>query len=260
VKSLLDYLIPRRIGTQVALLLVTSILLAHLVMTSVFYFLMPGPPFLAERIAAARLVNLASILDNQADPNKRAELLQLALRMEPDLSILHGRPAPSPAPVRARILEALQVDGDNRIVVGTAQTPDQTSKRNAAPIVAIELAGDKTWLGLSLPFGPPPPAIASPMIIATVLFFAIGILLLSLWTARALTSPLRRFADSAERFSLSASEAPLAERGPTEIRGVARALNDMHQRIRHLVEERTRTLVAIGHDLRTPITRMRLHL
>jgi signal transduction histidine kinase len=34
----------------------------------------------------------------------------------------------------------------------------------------------------------------------------------------------------------------------------------MHQRIRHLVEERTRTLVAIGHDLRTPITRMRLHV
>jgi signal transduction histidine kinase len=260
VRSPLDYLIPRRIGTQVALLLVASILLAHLVMTSVFYFLMPGPPFFAERIAAARLVNLASTLDSQADPNKRAELLQLALRMEPDLSILHGRPAPAPGPERARILEALQVDGDNRIVVGTAQTPDHMSKRNEAPIVAIELAGDTMWLALSLPFGPPRPGVASPMIIATVLFFAIGILLLSLWTARALTSPLRRFADSAERFSLSASEAPLEERGPTEIRGVARALNDMHQRIRHLVEEPTRTLVAIGHDLRTPITRMRLHL
>lgn len=98
------------------------------------------------------------------------------------------------------------------------------------------------------------------MLIATLLFFAIGIVLLSLWTVRALTSPLRRFADSAERFSLSASEVPLKERGPTEIRSVARALNDMHLRIRHLVEERTRTLVAIGHDLRTPITRMRLHV
>jgi len=64
VKSLLHYFIPRRIGTQIALLLVASILLAHLVMTGVFYFLMPGPPFLAERIAAARLVNLASILDD----------------------------------------------------------------------------------------------------------------------------------------------------------------------------------------------------
>jgi signal transduction histidine kinase len=161
--------------------------------------------------------------------------------------------------VRERILKALHVGGDDRIVIGSAQPPDRTSKRNMTPIVAIQLAGDTIWLALSLPFGPPPSAIASPMIIATVLF-SIGILLLSLWTARALTFPLRRFADSAERFSLSASDVPLEERGPTEIRGVARALNDMHQRIRHLVAERTRTLVAIGHDLRTPITRMRLHL
>jgi signal transduction histidine kinase len=260
VKPLLDYLIPRRIGTQVAVLLVASILLAHLVATSVFYFLMPGPHFLAERIATTRLVNLASILDNQTDPNRRAELLQLALRMEPDLSILPGKPTPAPAPVRQRILKALQVGSDDRIVVGMAQTPDDTSKRDATPVVAIELAGETVWLALSLPFGPPRPGIASPMLIATLLFFAIGILLLSLWTVRALTSPLRRFADSAERFSLSASEVPLEERGPTEIRRVAKALNDMHQRIRHLVEERTRTLVAIGHDLRTPITRMRLHV
>jgi signal transduction histidine kinase len=260
VKSVLDYLIPRRIGTQVAVLLVASILLAHLVATSVFYFLMPGPPFLAERTSAARLVNLAGILDNQTDPNRRAELLQLALRMEPDLSILHGKPAPAPAPVQQRILKALRVGSDNHIVVGMAQTPDDASKRNATPIVAIQLAGDTIWLALSLPFGQPRPGIASPMLIATLLFFAIGIVLLSLWTVRALTSPLRRFADSAERFSLSASEVPLEERGPTEIRRVAKALNDMHQRIRHLVEERTRTLVAIGHDLRTPITRMRLHV
>jgi signal transduction histidine kinase len=261
VKPLLDNLIPRRIGTQVALLLVASILLAHLVTASVFYFLMPAPPFLAERIAAARLINLAGLLDNQADPNRRAELLQLALRLEPDLSILHGRPAPAPAPVQQRVLKALQVGGDSRIVIATAQTPgDMFKGGNATPTVAIQLAGDTMWLALSLPFGPHPSAIASPMIIATLLFFAIGLVLLSLWTARALTSPLRRFADSAGRFSLSVSDVPLAERGPTEIRGVARALNDMHERVRHLVEERTRTLVAIGHDLRTPITRMRLHV
>jgi signal transduction histidine kinase len=205
-------------------------------------------------------MNLASVLDNQADPNKRAELLQLALRMEPDLSILHGKPVPALAPVQQRALKALQVDRDSRIVIATVQTPDDTSKRKTTPVFAIQLAGDTIWLAISLPFGPPRPGIASPMLIATLLFFAIGIVLLSLWTVRALTSPLRRFADSAERFSLSASEVPLEERGPAEIRSVAKALNDMHQRIRHLVDERTRTLVAIGHDLRTPITRMRLHV
>jgi len=155
------------IGSKLTpLIIVASILLAHLVTTSVFYFLMPDPPFFAERIAAARLINLASVLDNQADPNKRAELLQLALRMEPDLSIMHGEPAPAPTPVRERILKALHVGGDDRIVIGSAQPPDRTSKRNMTPIVAIQLAGDTIWLALSLPFGPPPSAIASPMIIA----------------------------------------------------------------------------------------------
>jgi signal transduction histidine kinase len=259
VKSLLEYFVPRRIGKQVALLLVASIVLAHLVTASVFYFLMPDPPFLAERIAAARLVNLARILDDQADPKRRAELLQLALRMEPDLSLLADKPVPAPASLQRRVLNALQ-SGDDRVTIATVPSPGDASNRTFAPVAAIELSGSAMWLAISLPFGPHPPTIVSPMIIATLLFFAIGIVLLSLWTARALTSPLRRFADSAERFSLSASEVPLEERGPTEIRRVAKALNDMHQRIRNLVEERTRTLVAIGHDLRTPITRMRLHV
>lgn len=98
------------------------------------------------------------------------------------------------------------------------------------------------------------------MIITTFLFVAIGIVLLSFWTARALTAPLRRFAENVQNFSLTASGGLLENRGPAEIRGVARALNNMHTRICHLVDQRTRTLIAIGHDLRSPITRMRLRV
>ena len=92
----------------------------------------------------------------------------------------------------------------------------------------------------------------------TLLFAVISVTLLGLWAARALTAPLSSFAKAAENFSLNGAAAPLPERGPEEIRSVARALNRMRERITGLIDDRTKMLAAISHDLRTPITRMRL--
>ena len=86
----------------------------------------------------------------------------------------------------------------------------------------------------------------------------ISVTLLGLWAARALTAPLSSFAKAAENFSLNGAAAPLPERGPEEIRSVAKALNRMRERITALIDDRTKMLAAISHDLRTPITRMRL--
>jgi signal transduction histidine kinase len=73
-----------------------------------------------------------------------------------------------------------------------------------------------------------------------------------------LTAPLSSFAKAAESFSLDGAAAPLPERGPEEIRSVAKALNRMRERITMLIDDRTKMLAAISQDLRTPITRMRL--
>jgi signal transduction histidine kinase len=50
----------------------------------------------------------------------------------------------------------------------------------------------------------------------------------------------------------------MSRNGPREIAQVADALNDMRTRIRALLDDRTRMLAAISHDLRTPLTRLRL--
>ena len=50
----------------------------------------------------------------------------------------------------------------------------------------------------------------------------------------------------------------MPERGPYEVRTAARALNRMRERIRNLIDDRTQMLAAVSHDLRTPITRLRL--
>ncbi len=80
----------------------------------------------------------------------------------------------------------------------------------------------------------------------------------SLVAVRWATQPLQRLADAANAFAHDLDAAPLEESGPTEVRRAAQAFNFMQQRLRSLVVERARALAAVSHDLRTPLTRMRL--
>ena len=72
------------------------------------------------------------------------------------------------------------------------------------------------------------------------------------------TAPMRELAEAAERLGTDVNAAPLPERGPVETMKAARAFNVMAERIRRFVRDRTFLLTAIGHDLRTPITRLKL--
>lgn len=81
---------------------------------------------------------------------------------------------------------------------------------------------------------------------------------LILWAVTRLTRPVRVLAEAAERLGRDVNAPPLDERGPTEVATAAHAFNTMAARIRHFVDDRTQMLAAIGHDLRTPITRLRL--
>ena len=77
----------------------------------------------------------------------------------------------------------------------------------------------------------------------------------------AIVAPLSRFARVARAFGRTEEgDTLLPESGSREIRAVARALNDMRERIRSLLDARTRMLRAISHDLRTPLTRLRLRI
>jgi len=75
---------------------------------------------------------------------------------------------------------------------------------------------------------------------------------------RFVTRPIQRLAEAAEAFGRNLDSPPLAESGPTETRQAAEAFNRMQDRLRRLIAERSRALAAVSHDLRTPLTRMRL--
>ncbi|HSV04381.1 MAG TPA: ATP-binding protein [Phenylobacterium sp.] len=78
--------------------------------------------------------------------------------------------------------------------------------------------------------------------------------------ARRLSAPIRLFAGAAERLGRDPRAPPLALRGSAEIGVAVRAFNDMQERLRRYVEDRTAMVGAIAHDLRTPLTRLRFRI
>ncbi len=78
--------------------------------------------------------------------------------------------------------------------------------------------------------------------------------------ARRLSAPIKVFADAAERLGRDPTAPPLTLRGPSEIGIAARAFNEMQERLRRYVEDRTAMVGAIAHDLRTPLTRLRFRI
>ena len=81
---------------------------------------------------------------------------------------------------------------------------------------------------------------------------------LTLWAVRRLMAPVRLLGAAAERLGRDVNAPALAEDGPEEVAVAAAAFNTMAGRIRRFVADRTFLLTAIGHDLRTPITRLKL--
>jgi signal transduction histidine kinase len=116
---------------------------------------------------------------------------------------------------------------------------------------------DGSWLNITA-IPPPPRFWHGPTFLAAFAVMSLSVALLSLWAVRRLTHPVTTLAQAAERLGRDVNAPPLPEDGPREVRLAAQAFNTMAQRIRKFVADRTTMLAAIGHDLRTPITRMKL--
>jgi len=92
----------------------------------------------------------------------------------------------------------------------------------------------------------------------TLLVLLVSVALLSLLAVRWLTGPLSALARAADQLGQNIDRPPMPETGPTEVRRAARAFNTMQQRLSRFISERTRMLTAMSHDLKTPLTRLRL--
>ena len=122
--------------------------------------------------------------------------------------------------------------------------------------VGLRLPDDK-WLNATLELPPAWPWHSLNFFFA-FLMMTVTAAGLTLWAVRRLIAPVSTLAAAAEALGRDVNAPPLPETGPIEVATAARAFNTMAERIRRFVQDRTFMLTAIGHDLRTPITRMKL--
>ncbi|WP_417069330.1 ATP-binding protein [Niveibacterium terrae] len=107
---------------------------------------------------------------------------------------------------------------------------------------------------------PIPPTDLPYRVIALLVLLGLSVSALSLWAVRRLTHPLVHLADAASGLARNLNRPPLPENGPEEVRLAAQAFNAMQRDLKRLIDTRAQALSAVSHDLRLPITRMRLRL
>jgi two-component system OmpR family sensor kinase len=129
----------------------------------------------------------------------------------------------------------------------------------AAPFTIWVQQPDNSWRAIKshAPFKLDP---AGRVIAITFFMATLGVIVAAWLSARVLVSPLVSFARAAERLGRDPNAPPLSLRGSSEVAVAATAFNEMQQRLRRYVEDRTAMIGAIAHDLRTPLTRLRFRI
>ncbi len=124
--------------------------------------------------------------------------------------------------------------------------------------VAVPLS-DGAWLAFATSLPASGPAFSRQFLISAAIM-AIIVLVVSVWAVRRVTAPLASLSAAAERLGRDLNAEPLPDSGTIEMRQASQAFNAMQTRLRGLIDNRTRMLAAVSHDLRTPLTLLRLRV
>lgn len=224
---------------------------------------------LRERTLAERLVSIQRTIQNiesEDDRDRTAHgLSSTSLEVHwSKVSLVLGNTSPTveSAAVEKRLKEIQPDLEKQRMRIGFADDgalgTGATQAYAHMLLVSLPL-GDGSWVN----FATPTVGTTYHMpyhILLTALVVGCGIALIAMVLLHRVTQPLRVLATAAERFDLNSQQKPIDENGPLEVRRAAHSFNAMGNRIRTLVAERTQALAAVSHDLRTPITRLRLRV
>jgi signal transduction histidine kinase len=146
--------------------------------------------------------------------------------------------------------------GRHAMMMGGADGSYPVRPGSVQLVTQVQLAGGQ-WVSFDTRL--PREAAGLPLrLLLTLGVLLLVVLALSSIAVRWLSRPLRTLADAAEALGKNIHRAPLPEDGPSEVRQAARAFNTMQSRLVRYIDDRTQVLAAMSHDLKTPLTRLRL--
>jgi signal transduction histidine kinase len=221
---------------KIALLLAVVIVSVVGILSIVLFYLL-GPP--------KRVYSLAPV----------AEQVEMILRLANEGS---GAVSIVPLPAPGRVYDGL-----------TQRLRETLAARGAHLAVTVSRDGWRSPLTVSVPVTGrgwvlfpitdlPPPGVPWRGLVRWLLLITIGAIIIAVFIANRMVRPLVLLESAVESVGRDGVLPALPERGPAEVRATAKALNSLSSQLKRAMESRMRLVAAAGHDLRTPITRMRL--
>ncbi|HZC37755.1 MAG TPA: ATP-binding protein [Sphingomicrobium sp.] len=264
----MNRLLPKSLVGQMAVLFGIALLLAQLV--SFAYVLIQRYQFNRAEIDAPAITRFTSTAADyvQAVPEFRSLVLSDASRRgshyELDSASEIGAGLQRRDDTEDRLEQSLASAGvrvtDVRAAIDPHAPVRRSSESNRRPFQMMLLSArltDGYWLNARLGVPGQSPLVTPALAVGTLLLYGF-VLLAAVFIALRLARPLHDLTAAAEAFRGRNQPIAVKPSGPADLRNAIFAFNAMNERVVKLLEEKDRTLGAIGHDLRTPLASLRI--
>ncbi|GBQ43759.1 ATP-binding protein [Komagataeibacter europaeus] len=256
-------LLPRTVYGQMVAIVISSMLVTIFVVAFLVVALRPTVPPLPEGPWPNALAIETAIDALRASPTATRDAVARGMSA-PDMQIQTTGPFPcAQIPTEhfsVLLRRILKAQPDNRDAIITESTCDADSSGMTS--THIDMPREGIFITAHNGINHHLPQLMRTTLPLIVSFLSLLVIMgtMSLWSLWRINRPLKVLANKADTFGHDITPEPLTEQGPLELRRVARAFNRMQARIAAATEERTRMLMAIGHDLRTPLTRLSMRI
>ncbi len=257
-------LLPRTLFGQMLLALFAWLIAAQ---SLGFWLMLDDRVRFGERLlgayAAQRMAGVISILD-RAEPAERARLLH-ELNVPPIRISLNDRwhSSPESGSKDAHLfIEHVARELERPAPLQVLSIKREKYRRGEPPILFV-VGQARLADGAVLTFwhNLPQQGLDWPLrLLVLLVVLGMSVAILAGWTVRPLIRPLASLADAATGLAQNLEQSPLPENGPLEVSRAAQAFNAMQRALKRYLEARALALAAVSHDLRLPITRLRLRL
>lgn len=249
-------ILPRGLFGRSLLIVLVPMMVLQAVALQIFY----GSHLdeLSRRLAGAVAGEIGFMIDQiDRDPTRRTLVMQEGdihftfqsnfMRNE---TLRHLPPPDAPGPVDTDLAQALAQDIHRPFTVTWHARPGilRVNIQMADGVISIDVPRKRLFVGTFYIF------------LVWLIGSALLLLVLAALFLRTQVRGIRRLAEAAENFGMGRDTGPIRPEGAIEVRRAATAFNRMQERLRRFLSQRTTMLAGVSHDLRTPLTRLRLAL